>query len=62
MREAATVTLPSEPYLRRFQHWILFRLRWATIVVLLLITLLLPTSSHFPFPIWMLVLVFALYK
>lgn len=62
MREAATVTLPSAPELRRFQRWILFRLRWATIAALLLITLLMPNSSHVAFPIWMLVLVFAAYN
>jgi signal transduction histidine kinase len=62
MGETATVMLPSAPDLRRFQRWILFRLRWASIAVLLLITLLMPTSSHVPFPIWMLVLAFALYN
>jgi signal transduction histidine kinase len=62
MREAVTVSLPSERDLRRFQRWILFRLRWATIAVLLFITLLMPTSSQVAFPIWMLVLAFALYN
>src|SRR5215217_7945532 len=62
MEEFTDVTLPSERDLRRFQRWILFRLRWATIAVLLLITLLMPTSSQVAFPIWMLVLAFAAYN
>ena len=62
MAASANVTLPSERDLRRFQRWILFRLRWATIAVLLLITLLMPTSSYVAFPIWMLVLAFAAYN
>ena len=62
MAASASVTLPSERDLRRFQRWILFRLRWATIAVLLLITLLMPTSSYVAFPIWMLVLAFAGYN
>ena len=62
MGESANVILPSERDLRRFQRWILFRLRWAAIAVLLLITLLMPNSSHIAFPIWMLVLAFAGYN
>jgi signal transduction histidine kinase len=62
MRAAAKMTLPGEQDLRRFQRWILFRLRWATIAVLLVITLVMPNSSHVAFPIWMLVLAFALYN
>ena len=62
MGESTNVTLPSAPDLRGFQRWILFRLRWATIAVLLLITLLMPTSSHVAFPLWILVLAFALYN
>jgi signal transduction histidine kinase len=62
MGESANLTLPSAQELRRFQRWILFRLRWTTIAVLLLITLVMPTSSYVAFPIWMLVLGFAGYN
>ncbi len=53
---------PAPPELYRFLRWALFRLRWATIVVLLLVTFMQPTIGRGGLATWILVLVFAGYN
>jgi signal transduction histidine kinase len=53
-------TVPTDQY--RFLRWALFRLRWATILALLLVTLMQPTSGRGGVSTWLLVVLFAGYN
>ncbi len=53
-------TAPTDQY--HFLRWSLFRLRWATIVVLLLLTFMQPTSGRGGVATWLLVALFAGYN
>ncbi len=53
---------PASPELYRFLRWALFRLRWASILLLLLLTFMQPTLGRGGLPTWVLVLLFAGYN
>ncbi len=53
---------PAPPELYRFLRWALFRLRWASILLLLLLTFMQPTPGRGGLATWILVLVFAGYN
>ncbi len=53
-------TVPTDQY--RFLRWSLFRLRWATILALLLVTFMQPTSGRGGVATWTLVAIFAGYN
>lgn len=55
-------TLSSKPDVYRFLRRALFQLRWVTLSVLLLITLMTPTTSSVGLPTWALVVLFAGYN
>jgi len=54
--------LPSPPELYRFLRWALFRLRWASILLLLLLTFMQPTLGRGGLATWVLVLLFGGYN
>jgi len=53
---------PAPPELYRFLRWALFRLRWASILLLLVVTFMQPTLGRGGLPTWVLVLLFAGYN
>ena len=53
---------PAPPELDRFLRWALFRLRWASILLLLLLTFMQPTLGRGGLATWALVLLFAGYN
>jgi len=53
-------TAPTDQY--HFLRWSLFRLRWTTLVVLLLVTFMQPTSGRGGIATWLLVALFAVYN
>ena len=59
-RAEAPASPPPELY--HFLRWALFRLRWGTILALLLITFMQPTASRVGLPTWALILLFAGYN
>ena len=59
-RDGAMLAAPTELY--RFLRWALFRLRWASILLLLLITFMQPTIGRGGLATWVLVLLFASYN
>ncbi len=54
--------LAAPPDLYHFLRWSLFRLRWATILVLLLLTVMQPTNGRGGLATWALVALFAAYN
>jgi hypothetical protein len=62
MSDDADTRLTMQPELYRFLGQVIFRLRWATLIVVLITTFVLPKSHGIPLPTRALVGVFAAYN